>query len=41
MVAVPGAGDELAFELVGVDNMPVEDDLHISSHALEFPGPGE
>jgi len=41
MAAIPGGGDELTFELVGVDNMPDPNDLHISSHALEFSGPDE
>lgn len=41
MVAIASEGDELTFELLGVDNMPDPDVLHISSHALEFTGPGE
>ena len=41
MVAVPGGEDEIAFQLLDVGNMPDVDDLHISSHSLEFPGPGE
>lgn len=41
MVAVPGSENEIAFQLVAVDNMPDKNDLHISSHSLEFPGPGE
>lgn len=40
MVAIASEGDELTFELLGVDNMPDPDVLHISSHALEFTGPG-
>ena len=41
MVAFSHAGDEIDFELIGVTNMNDEDELHISSHALEFHGPNE
>lgn len=41
MVANPSAEDEIAFRLVDVGNMANPDDLHISSHALEFRASGE
>ena len=41
LVAVPGSESEIAFAVVTVDNMPDRDDLHISYHSLEFPGPDE
>ena len=41
MVAIPSANNEILFQLVSVGNMPNKDDLHISSHSLEFPGPDE
>ncbi len=36
MVAVPGLENQISFELVEVDNLSSEDDLHISSHSPEF-----
>ena len=41
MIAVADPGDEIAFRLIGVSNMKDENELHISSHALEFNGPDE
>ena len=41
MIAVSSPDNEIAFQLVGVDNMPDKNDLHISSHSLEFSGPNE
>ena len=41
MVANPSAQGEIAFQLVDVGNMTNPDDLHISSHALEFRASGE
>ena len=36
MVATPNGKDEISFELVKVGNMFNDNDLHISSHSLEF-----
>jgi hypothetical protein len=33
--------NEINFQLITVDNMPDKDDLHISSHGLEFKNPNE
>ena len=33
--------NEINFELITVDNMPNKNDLHISSHGLEFKDPSE
>jgi hypothetical protein len=42
MVSVPSAGNlGLTFEVVGISNMPEKNDLHISSHKLEFNGADE
>ena len=41
MIAISNADDQVDFHLVGVGNMPNKDDLHISSHALEFHDSGE
>ncbi len=41
MMAISNADDQVDFHLVGVGNMPNKDDLHISSHALEFHDSGE
>ena len=41
MVAVTGWGNDIPFELVSVSNMANENDLHISSHSLEFDGPDQ
>ena len=42
MVAVSASAEnEIAFQTVEVGNMADEDTLHISSHSLEFNGPGE
>ncbi len=36
MVAIPSGENEISFELVKVGNMINQNDLHISSHSLEF-----
>jgi hypothetical protein len=41
MVAVPGSDELISFQLVAISDMPDENDLHISSHALEFKGPDD
>ena len=42
MVSVPSADNlGLTFEVVGISNMPEKNDLHISSHALQFNGADE
>lgn len=41
MVAIAGSEDEIPFRLITVGNMADADELHISSHALEFKGPDE
>ena len=41
MVAVPGTDDLINFKLVGITDLPNKNDLHISSHAVEFTGPDE
>jgi hypothetical protein len=41
MVAVAGAENEIAFQVVEVGNLEDKDALHISSHSLEFNGTGE
>ncbi|MDG1872473.1 MAG: hypothetical protein P8J27_01080 [Mariniblastus sp.] len=38
MVAEPGDGKNIVFRLSGVGNMSDPNDLHISSHSLEFKG---
>ena len=38
MVAVPAEGDEIVFQLLAVGNMSDPNDLHISSHSLNFAG---
>lgn len=38
MVAVTGSSGEITFMLLSVSNMNDENDLHISSHAIEFDG---
>ena len=39
MVAAAETGDEIPFTLLSVSNMTDENDLHISSHSIEFDGP--
>ena len=34
-------GDDIRFKLLSVGNMPDKNDLHISSHSVEFDGPNE
>ena len=41
MVAVSGPTNEIPFSLLSVSNMADENDLHISSHSVEFDGPDE
>ena len=41
MVAAPTTLDEIPFKLLSVTNMAGENDLHISSHSIEFDGPDE
>ena len=41
MIAVPGPSNEIPFSLLSVSNMPDANDLHISSHSIEFDGSDE
>tara|TARA_Y100000589_G_scaffold238704_1_gene226103 strand:- start:1684 stop:2295 length:612 start_codon:yes stop_codon:yes gene_type:complete len=41
MVAVAGPQDEIPFKLLSVSNMDDANELHISSHSVEFDGPDE
>ena len=41
MVAYPGDTDYFDFHLVGISNLKGDNELHISSHALELTGPDE
>lgn len=41
MVAVSRPDDDIPFKLLSVTNMDDENDLHISSHSVEFDGPDE
>ncbi len=41
MVAVPGDGNDIDFQMVEISNLPDRNDLHISSHTLELNGPDE
>ena len=36
MVAIPGNKERIDFEIIGISNLKDQDELHISSHALEF-----
>ena len=37
----PTVGDDIDFKLLSVGNMTAKNDLHISSHSVEFDGPNE
>lgn len=37
----PSVGDDIQFKLLSVSNMTDKNDLHISSHSVEFDGPNE
>jgi hypothetical protein len=41
MIAAAGPQDEIPFELITVSNMADENELHISSHSVEFDGPDQ
>jgi hypothetical protein len=41
MIAIASAENEILFELLDVSNMASKNDLHISSHSLQFTGPNE
>ncbi|MEE2719513.1 MAG: hypothetical protein VX727_06995 [Planctomycetota bacterium] len=41
MIAVAGPKDKIPFKLLSVSNMADENELHISSHSVEFDGPDE
>ena len=41
MVARSTPGDDIPFKLLSVSNMTDKNDLHISSHSVEFDGPDE
>ena len=41
MIATPTTRNEIPFKLISVTNMANKDELHISSHSIEFDGPDE
>ena len=41
MVRRPSVGDDIPFKLLSVSNMTDKNELHISSHSVEFDGPDE
>ena len=41
MIAAAGPQDEIPFELITVSNMADENELHISSHSVEFDSPDQ